>query len=164
MYKQGTILIELSVVLTASVSLLLLGIHFFSGTQQIISHLELTLLAMSIKTMQQTSLITGKEQSITFDTTGSGYSSKNTIHRFAQGVQLCAPSGALGPPSSPQKPIPAYVTFKNHTITCTKHGTIQSGTVYLGTPSHNIFYALTSGVAQFPFLRLYKYRLKWIPL
>jgi hypothetical protein len=155
MCKQGTTLIELIVVMGAFILMLLLGIKIFSVSHTIITRLEIVLLSISIRGARQKALLLDTDQKITFYENGSGYYDDYTDHHFIAGVSPMAPPEALGPPALPRHIITEPITFPH---------SIQSGSIYLGHAQHNCFYALTSGVAQIPFLRLYKYRLNWISL
>lgn len=164
MCKEGVTLIELVVVLAGLMLLVLFGGQCVSTVQRIAARAELGLLVLTMRTEQQTALLTGSERTITFNKDGSGYATGTSAHTFQRGVVFGAPPGALGSPSNPRKPITKPITFLDNTVICYPQGTVQSGTIYLAAPAYNQYYALTSGVAQYSFLRLYKYRLNWIPL
>lgn len=141
-----------------------LSTQFFSGLQRIVARLELVLLSVAIRGAHQRALLLDKDQKITFYRDGSGYYSDHTEHRFAAGIVLAAPPGALGPPAAPRKRITNPVTFPDQTVTCYKNGIIHPGSIYLSDMRNAHFYALTSSIAQISFLRLYQYRLNWISL
>ncbi len=164
MCKEGTTLIELVVVMAGFMILVLLGGQFVSTVQRVTARTELGLLALTIRTEQQTALLTGAERVITFKKDMSGYATHTSTHTFQKGIVFGAPLGALGSPSDPRKLIKKPVTFIDNTLVCYPQGTIQAGTIYLADPRHNQYYALTSGVARYSFLRLYQYRLNWVSL
>jgi hypothetical protein len=157
-------LTELVVVIAGFMILLLCSGQFMGMVQRMVARAELGLLALTIRTEQQKALLTGMEKTVVFTPEGSGYLAATQHHQFQHGIELGAPPGAYGPPSDPRTPITKPLTFPNHTITCYPRGNIQAGTVYLKAPAYQQYYALTAGVAQFSFLRLYQYRLDWIPL
>jgi len=157
-------LTELIVVIAGCMILLLCSGQFMGMIQRMIARAELGLLALTVRTEQQKALLTGTEKTIIFKPDGLGYVTPTQRHQFQQGITLGAPPGAYGPPSDPRTPISKPLTFPNNTIICYPRGKIQAGTVYLKAPAYNQYYALTAGVAQYSFLRLYRYRLDWIPL
>jgi hypothetical protein len=161
---SGASLIELVVVLAGFMILLLCSGQFVGIVQRMVARAELGLLALTIRTEQQKALLTGTEKTIVFGPEGSGYVVAAQRHQFQHGITLGAPPGAYGPPGDPRAPITRPLTFPNRTITCYPRGSIQAGTVYLKAPAYRQYYAITAGVAQFSFLRLYQYRLDWIPL
>jgi hypothetical protein len=164
MHKDGVTLIELIVVMTGFSLILLLGMQLFPVSNTLLTRLELTLLSIAIRGARQKALLLDSDQKIIFYPDGSGYYNNYTHHRFATGISLIAPPNALGPPTAPHHAITQPITFPHDTIICYKNGSIQSGSIYLGHKKAHCFYALTSGIAQIPFLRLYKYRLNWISL
>lgn len=167
-------LIELVVVLAGCMMLVLCSTQFVSVVQRITARAELGLLALTIRTEQQTALLTGTEREVVFccnnqaaapqGVAADSYRTRVQLHTLARGVTFGAPPGALGSPADPCKPITKPITFVNNKLICYPQGTIQAGTIYLAAPAYGQYYALTSSVAQHAFLRLYQYRLNWILL
>jgi hypothetical protein len=157
-------LIELVVVMAGCMILLLCSSQFIGTVQRMVARAELGLLALTVRTEQQKALLTGTEKKIIFEPDGSGYTAATRKYQFQRGISLGAPPGAYGPPSDPRTPITKPLTFPDRTITCYPRGSIQAGTVYLKAPAYQHYYALTAGVAHYSFLRLYQYKLNWIPL
>ncbi len=157
-------MLELVVVITVSMILLFLGFQFSSAVQRIAARAELALLAVTICTEQQTALLTDTQRVITFDAHGLGYATQTRSHTFQRGIVLGVPPRGVGSPSDPHKEITNPVTFIDNKLVCYPHGTVQAGTVYLAAPAYNQYYALTSAVSRYSFLRLYQHRLTWIPL
>lgn len=173
-------LIELVVVLAGCMILVLCSTQFVSVVQRVTARAELGLLALTIRTEQQTALLTGTERTIVFyphnnapvaterearsRTAAEQYATATQLHTLARGVTFAAPPGALGSPADPRKPITKPITFVDSKLTCYPQGTMQAGTIYLAAPTYKQYYALTSSVACYAFLRLYQYRLNWSPL
>ncbi len=162
--KTGFSLIELVVALAAFMVLCVGGISLFEGVQQIATRAELALLALTLQSEQQKALVTATELVTTIDVDGSGYHTATKHHRFQRGVTLAFPPGAYGPPAYPAKPIAKAVTFAHNNVICYPKGTMSAGTIYFGNRYFNRYYALTNSIAHNSFLRLYQYRLNWIPL
>lgn len=162
--RRGFSLIELVVALAAFMVLCVGGAYIFDGVQCITTRAELALLALTLKAEQQKALVTATKRTTILDNDGLGYYTQSNRHRFQRGIMYAAAAGAYGPPASPTKPVTKAVTFAGNTITCYPTGAMNAGTIYLGAPSLNQYYALTNSVAHNSFLRLYKYRLNWIPL
>lgn len=160
----GFSLVELVVALAAFMVLCVGGIALFEGVQQIATRAELALLALTLQTEQQKALVTAAELVTTIDADGSGYHTATKHHRFQRGIALSFPPGAYGPPAHPTKLITKPVTFAHNKVICYPRGTMNAGTVYLGSKRFNQYYAITNSIAYNSFLRLYQYRLNWISL
>ncbi len=106
---------------------------------------------------QRMAQVTHKQQTLTINTATNKYSANNTQESLAACVSYGYLAGALGPPSAPTHPITQKSTFSNNQIIFYPDGIISSGTIYLVDADRTTMYALTSGVAQVSFLRLYRY-------
>lgn len=110
---------------------------------------------------QQCALVSNQEQSITFDKQTNSYSYQQTTHQLPHQLHFGCVPGAMGPPSTPTKPITSAITFINDCITVYPHGIIGSGTIYLTDASNQSMYALSCAVSTVSHLRVYRYDGAW---
>jgi hypothetical protein len=112
--------------------------------------------------LQQRALVSQEQQELYVDVHNNRYETNTMKQPLPQGVVFNFIAGSYGPPSSPSSAIVQPITFSHSKIIFYPDGMISSGTIYLTDKSRTTMYALTSGIAQISYLRLYKYQQdKW---
>ena len=110
---------------------------------------------------QRRAISSGQECAIQIDVKKHRYACNGMICMLSDGVQFNILPNVKGPPSSPQHHLTQMCTFKNNCITCSSDGIIDAGTIYITDFAKQNLYALTSGVAPYSYLRMYRYAGKW---
>lgn len=111
--------------------------------------------------LQKTAMASGQMQELIFDEEDQSYTYNNSHEKLPASIRFGVLPDAKGPPSSPQHPLNAAITFVDKQITFYPDGIISAGIIYIIDDDHNHMYALSSGVAHTSFLRKYRYDGKW---
>jgi hypothetical protein len=75
-----------------------------------------------------------------------------------------ASQGIKGPPASPKDSVTQAITFPGKKVICYADGTISSGSIYITDQDRMYTYAITVGVSQVSFIRMYRFDTTWVPL
>lgn len=127
---------------------------------------ELEKLVMTFSYLQQRSIATAQQKTLTFDTGMNSYSyigPQNKLLRIALGknIKFGFIDGVKGPPSQPTQPITKAITFphskEKEAATFNPEGKISPGTVYLIDANKRIMGALTCPISGVSYIRKYKY-------
>lgn len=98
---------------------------------------------------------------LSFNEQRQAYSWESEEHRLPETVRFGVTEGIKGPPSHPTERVSKAVTFQGNQIVFCPDGIIQPGSVYLIETRTNAVYALTCGITQVSFLRIYRYDGAW---
>jgi len=158
---RGFSLIELMITLALLMIILGLGFGTISFMNRLLMRSEIDQLYATCMYAQRCAQITHEQQTIEFDIKHKKYSYNGFTHQLPPQIRFGFMPGIKGPPASPQTLLTEPITFKNQCITFAPHGIIQSGTVYLVDRSNSVLYALSSPIAQFSYLRRYRYNGAW---
>lgn len=159
--KNGFTLIEIMVVLCLFALIATLGMIQLSFLDNTIAHAEIDKLASACSYMQQKAMATNQEQLLVFDVQKNQYRFDNVQEALSRRVLFNFLPNVLGSPGSPSHFISKAVTFSDSSIHFYPTGIISSGTVYLTDTDKKIMYALSNGVSQVSYLRLYRYDGIW---
>lgn len=86
-------------------------------------------------------------------------------YQLASHVQFGVLPGVYGPPSDPRTLITKPITFKGNLLHIAADGSLPSGTLYVTDVAQRCLYAVTLGVAQMFYVRIYHYDAgKWVLL
>lgn len=155
--KNGFLLIHLMVCIGVLLVIATCLINSSSFMQRFIMRAEIEKLYALFLYLQQYALLTGNQQTITFNTAHNTYQTSNKTTPLAAGIRFGFLPGTYGPPSSPTHPIKQAVTFDKHQIKFGSDGTISSGTLYLTDSKNSFMYAVTTPIAHIPYIRKYYY-------
>lgn len=111
--------------------------------------------------MQRLAQMTNSTQRLTFNSSDQSYSFADKKEFLSKQIRFGVLPGSKGPPSSPKNSLHNPITFENQCITFMPHGMMQSGTVYMIDAQKTIMYALSSPIADFSYLRIYRYDGSW---
>ena len=159
--KAGFSLVELMLVLALVALLFTLGSINFSFLHRIALRSELDSLHTICQSLQQRAMATNTKQQLIFNRVDNSYSFGGNTHQLPHYLQFGVISGVKGPPASPNRLVTNPITFKRDIIVFHPDGIISPGAVYLIDTDNQFLYALSSGIAQVSFLRLYRYRSRW---
>ncbi len=157
--KQGFTLIELAIMLSIVAILVTASLPSIIWFNQQILYAEAQKLTMTAAHLQHKALLTNQEIVLKIDVTNNGYTN-NTLslnEKLQPAVCFGIKQNVYGPPSRPIALIKQPCTFSNNQIIFYPNGTITAGTLYLLAPSMHLLYALSIGVAQVPFIRIYRH-------
>jgi prepilin-type N-terminal cleavage/methylation domain-containing protein len=159
--KSGFTLIELMVVVALFALIATLGMIQFSFLDNTIVHAEVDKLAATCSYLQQKAIACNNDQILVCDTEKNKYRGDNIHEKLSSRVCFGFLPNVLGSPGSPSHRINKAVTFTDSSIHFYPTGVISSGTVYLTDKNKKNMYALSNGVSQVSYLRLYRYDGKW---
>lgn len=160
-HKSGFSLIELLIVLLIMASTATIGIYSLHFLDRSRIKNELHLLHNTCMYLQRKAIATRQEQELTFNRAHNSYSFDQSTHQLPACMQFGTRTGIMGPPSSAKHPIATPITFAQEHITFYPDGTVQAGAVYLTDQRKQLQYALTCGVAQIVYIRLYEHIEQW---
>lgn len=161
MKKLGFLLVELAIVLLAFCIVIGFTLSNFSYLNRILIHCELDKLHAAALYASRCAQVSNRECSLIFDVKNNGYTVQKHQEKLAKGVEFGFLQGAKGPPSIPHTPIKSAITYRGSHITFYPSGIMQAGTVYLIDEQKTMMYALSSPVAQYSFMRKYRYDAQW---
>ena len=162
--KQGFTLIELAVVLALFLLLTVLVQVNINFLDRMIAHTEVEKLYTICRYLQHCALVSNKQQELVFNQADKSYHYDNHNETLPAQVSFGFMPGAKGPPAAASKLIHNAVTFTNNRIIFYPTGIISAGTVYVTDHAKQVMYALSNGVSQISFLRMYRYNGSWQPL
>lgn len=159
--KPGVTLVELLIALcifTLLVGLVAVRPRFLNALGV---HVAVETLFARCMALQQDALSLHTNCYLHFDPIRNEYTCGTATYSLPRGIEFGFLPGSSGPPSYPQKNITQPITFKNNRIVFHANGIIEPGTVYIIHKESNTMYALSSPIAQFSFLRTYRYNGGW---
>ena len=159
--KSGLTLVEMLVVLALVAFLFTLSSSNFSFFHRITVRAQLEQLQMVCRHLQQRAMTLNQQQELMFDEVTNSYSFGKQTTVLPHFVRFGVLPGVKGPPATPTTALSHPITFKKNRIVFHPDGIISPGTVYLMDTNNRFLYALSCGVAQVSFLRLYRYRNGW---
>jgi len=162
--KQGFTLIELATVLALFLLLSIFTQINVNFLDRMILHTEIEKLHSICRYLQQSALVSNKQQELVFSQVNKSYRHHNHDETLSAKVSFGFIPGAKGPPAFPNKLIQKSITFTNNRIVFYPTGIISAGTIYLTDQKKQVMYALSNGVSQISFLRIYRYNSSWQPL
>lgn len=139
----------------------LLTIKSSSFVDKTLVRSELHKLHNTCRYLQHLACTACTEHTISFNSSNNSYTYNDVTEKLPANITFGFLPEAKGPPSSPKKIIKKPITFTNNTIRFYKDGIIKAGTVYLVDNEQRCMYALSSPIAPFSFLRLYRYDAAW---
>jgi len=162
--KQGFTLIELAVVFALFLLLTILIQINSNFLNRLIIQSEIEKLYTICRYLQQCALVSNKEQALIINQDLKSYQYQNHTETLPVQVSFGFVSGTKGPPSCADNMIRSAITFTRNRIIFYPTGIISSGTIYLTDHVKQVMYALSNGVSQISFLRIYRYDGTWQPL
>jgi len=159
--KQGFTLIELAVVLALFLLLSIFAQINIKFLDRMILHTEIEKLHSICRYLQQCALVSNKQQELIFSPTNKSYRHHNHNETLSTKASFGFMPGVKGPPASANKLIQKSITFVNNRIIFYPTGIISAGTVYLTDQEKQVMYALSNGISQISFLRIYRYKNSW---
>lgn len=156
--SHGFSLIELIAVLgifSFLVALTLPNLAFFK--EQLV-RAQAQKIIMIMHSIQQRALTDNSQQIMFFDEHQNTYHYNQHTENLCPHVLFGFQPGAYGPPATPVAPLKKAITFDNKRITFYPNGTTSAGTLYLIDSSFKFMYAISIGVAQTPFMRIYTHK------
>ena len=114
--------------------------------------------------MQATARMSNQKQEMHIDRAHNVYTYAGHKERLPSQVRFGVLPTVKGPPSAPQRLLTSPITFDKQCITCSAHGIMNSGTVYITDRDATCLYALSSAVAHYSYIRKYAYDGAWHPL
>ncbi len=159
--EPGFSLFELLIALGLLTVIATLTITNTSFLNRFILQTEVEKLFSHCMHQQYKALMSGSNQTITFNPKQQIYTVGNQTYKLPTTIEFAMPGGAKGPPSKPTKKITKPITWKNNTLICHTSGIMQSGTVYLTNKRKTQGWAISNGVGTVSFLRKYRYDGKW---
>ena len=160
--RFGVSLLECCLVIALIACIAKIGISHLSFLYKLQVQSEIERLHATICALQQQSITTNAEKTLTIDDDQNSYSYNGSTHKLPISLQFGFPKGALGPPSSASNPISKICSFTNNAIIFWPNGMIKSGTIYITDKKKQYAYALSNAVGSVSFLRIYEYRKgKW---
>lgn len=157
----GFSLIELMIVLSIMGLLTLLVVTNTTFLHRTSMYAQLEQLYSMCHLARQTALATNKAQTIQFDLLTNSYTWAHRTESLPRSLRFGFIPGTKGPPAYPTMPIYTPITFAGNKITFYPDGIIQSGTLYLIDEHATSMYAISNAVAQFSYLRMYRYDGTW---
>jgi prepilin-type N-terminal cleavage/methylation domain-containing protein len=164
MIKRGLTLIELIVVIFLIGLIATFSVRLIPVTKNSYVRAELEKLYSSALYLQAQACREQRIHTLTIHLRSNTYSVGSFVHALHPSVIFGFKGGMYGPPSCPLKPLKDPLSFKHNSIVFYPDGTISAGALYLTDKDASCGYALTSGVTQVPYIRLYAYDKKWKPL
>lgn len=113
------------------------------------------------KFMQMTAQMTNKRQEIYIDLHHNSYTYGGNTEKLSGDVCFGILPDVKGPPSVPRTLLNSPITFDKQCISCTPHGIMNAGTIYLIDNQKKYLFALSSSVTQSSFIRKYAYENGW---
>jgi len=159
--KQGFTLIELIVVFALFLLLTILAQVNISFLDRMIAHTEIEKLYATCRYLQHCALASNKQQELIFDQVNNSYRYHNFTEKLPAQIAFGFMPGTKGPPAAATKLVQNPITFSNNRIIFYSTGIISAGTVYLTDKAKQIMYALSNGISQISFLRIYRYDGLW---
>jgi prepilin-type N-terminal cleavage/methylation domain-containing protein len=164
MRRKGFLLLEMMVVIALLALMSCMSMSIMHYYDRYLVRLELERLYATVMLLHHYALSTGQDQELIVDTTAHYYVTLYSKEFLTGGVKFGVPPRVKGPPSSPVTVLTKPVTFDRNRIVCYANGVIAAGTIYMINRVGNYVCALSSGVAQEPYIRCYDYQGKWILL
>ena len=158
MISRGFSLIEMIIVLGLLACGCIGAMSFFTAWYSgVAGNLDILRLRAHCQHAHMQAVKTQSVQQLVFDCLG--YRINGSRYAFTNGVQVGGSykEGALMGPSSEHKPLDKFITFLDKKITFYPDGMASAGLVYIGHKKSPYLYALSSGVSESFFLRVYRY-------
>lgn len=159
--KKGFTLIEAMVVVCLFALLATLGVMQLSFLDSAIVHADVQKLVAVCSYLRQKAMTHNVEYVLVLDVQKNEYRCDGIREVLSQRVSFGFLPHVYGPPGSPSRLIDKAISFSQSSIHFFPTGIISSGTVYLVDKEKRYMYALSNAVAQFSYLRLYRYDGTW---
>jgi prepilin-type N-terminal cleavage/methylation domain-containing protein len=155
--QEGHTLIEVMIVIVLIVIVAALTVSNVDFLQSAVVKSEMHKLYALCRSVQHQAQARNTTLAIPCDTENNSYTFEGRTFTLPHHTVFGFLPGAQGPPSSPSQRIKNAITFNNNCITCSPHGILSSGTVYMLDTKNRSMYALSCGVATVSYIRLYRY-------
>jgi len=163
--RPGFSLIELTIILAlvSLIACLTLPLLTFFNRFALLAQAEK--IVSMVTYVQHKAIIEHETHTLTLDTAHARYMDDKFTEILNPPIQFGIKPNTYGPPSKPTTLLTRPSTFANDQILFYPNGTISSGTVYLTDTSKAFMYAISIGVAQMPYVRLYRHAGNtWMPI
>jgi type II secretory pathway pseudopilin PulG len=159
--KAGFSLIELAVIIALIASCAALSIALIPAFTANSVRTELDILYQTCLYLKHHALLTGADQTLTFDLANNSYSYGKRIYKLPASTRFGVIAGAKGSPGNPQRTLETPCTFKHDRIKFYKDGAIDAGSIYLVDRNQKRMVALTIAVSEYAYMRRYRYNDGW---
>jgi prepilin-type N-terminal cleavage/methylation domain-containing protein len=159
--RYGFSLVELMIVLSIMGLFTLLVVTNTTFLHRSIMYAQLEQLYSICQLARQTALATNQAQTIQFDRLTNSYTWAHRKESLPRSLRFGFIPGTKGPPAHPTAQLYTPITFSGDKITFYPDGIVQSGTLYLIDEHATSMYAISNAVAQFSYLRMYRYDGTW---
>lgn len=155
--KKAFSLIELLCALAIILTIATLSVSSFNFISSLIMRTELMHLKQVFHAARVRARATRKPTIITINTINHSVEFDGTRHNLPSFLRWGVLPNAKGPPSSPHTLVVSATTFPNHTVSCSPSGIIAAGTIYAKDTRNSVQYALTCGISNSSFIRIYRW-------
>lgn len=159
------------VLLTISLLSIIIGIGscYIFVVRVALVKIELERLHTSFVYVNRLAILQSRILELKFDSKNHTYSYPDIhnnikINQMSKDVVFGTLPGLKGPPSAPVNIIINPISFKNNNVIFYPDGKISSGTVYITDNKLSCMYAISIPVSDFPYIRKYYYKDKWMLL
>lgn len=156
-FNQGFMLCELMIALACMVMVGALGCTLLPLLYRIPLDLELHHLKATCQYLQCKARATNTDQILQCNSALHGYQYEGCTVPLVDQVRFGMVPGLLGPPSSAKSPVRKPITFHNEKIIFSGKGGLDSGSIYCIDATGAYQGAVTVGVGEGGYIRVYRY-------
>lgn len=167
--SKGFTLFEVLLTLLLVSIIIGIGSSYIFVIRSALVKVELERLHIVFVYLNRLSILQSHTLELKFDSKNNTYSYADIhgnikINNLSKDVIFGTLPGLKGPPSAPINNIVNPISFKDNNVIFYSDGKISSGTVYVTDKKFSCMYAISIPVSDFPYIRKYHYKDKWMLL